>query len=229
MDKKLILVVDDDRDLVASMEAFLSARGFTVATAGNGKEAYARIVERPPRPDHPGRDDGLRRGGHGLRQRPQDRRPHPRHPHHHALGLQRPGRRARQGRSPRSWARTFRRRPSWRSPCGWPSLPSGSRRCLARESRTRATSARLRRGNGELSPGPARGAHRPLPRAADPATSGDPDARGLSLPGRHGGAGRRRSTLRWPASTASPPSTTSSASPRWASTSSRCAGAPPAM
>jgi DNA-binding response OmpR family regulator len=48
MDKKQILVVDDDRDLVASLEAFLSARGYTVTTAGNSKEAYTRIVENRP-------------------------------------------------------------------------------------------------------------------------------------------------------------------------------------
>jgi DNA-binding response OmpR family regulator len=48
MAKKHILVVDDDRDLVASVEAFLSARGYTVTTAGNSKEAYARIVENRP-------------------------------------------------------------------------------------------------------------------------------------------------------------------------------------
>jgi CheY-like chemotaxis protein len=45
---KKILLVDDDRDLVASMEAFLRARGFEVATAYNGKEAYARILESRP-------------------------------------------------------------------------------------------------------------------------------------------------------------------------------------
>ena len=45
---KKILVVDDDRDLVASMEAFLRARGFDVATANNGREAYERIVEKRP-------------------------------------------------------------------------------------------------------------------------------------------------------------------------------------
>ncbi len=48
MDKKLILVVDDDPDLVASVEAFLTARGYAVVTAGNSKEAYARIVEKRP-------------------------------------------------------------------------------------------------------------------------------------------------------------------------------------
>ncbi|HEY5529076.1 MAG TPA: response regulator [Thermoleophilia bacterium] len=48
MTTKKILVVDDDRDLVASMEAFLGARGFEVATAHNGREAYARIVESRP-------------------------------------------------------------------------------------------------------------------------------------------------------------------------------------
>jgi len=45
---KKILLVDDDRDLVASMEAFLEARGFAVATAHNGKEAYSRILESKP-------------------------------------------------------------------------------------------------------------------------------------------------------------------------------------
>jgi len=48
MGTKKILVVDDDRDLVASIEAFLAARGYTVATAGNGKEAYAQIVSDRP-------------------------------------------------------------------------------------------------------------------------------------------------------------------------------------
>jgi DNA-binding response OmpR family regulator len=48
MDEKQILVVDDDRDLVASLEAFLSARGYSVTTASNSKEAYARIVENRP-------------------------------------------------------------------------------------------------------------------------------------------------------------------------------------
>jgi len=48
MGTKKILVVDDDRDLVASVEAFLTARGYAVATANNGKEAYARIVADKP-------------------------------------------------------------------------------------------------------------------------------------------------------------------------------------
>jgi DNA-binding response OmpR family regulator len=48
MAAKKILVVDDDRDLVASMEAFLRVRGFDVATANNGREAYERIVEKRP-------------------------------------------------------------------------------------------------------------------------------------------------------------------------------------
>lgn len=48
MQDKRILVVDDDRDLVASIEAFLSARGFLVSTANNGKEAYASIVKERP-------------------------------------------------------------------------------------------------------------------------------------------------------------------------------------
>jgi DNA-binding response OmpR family regulator len=48
MSAKRILVVDDDRDLVTSIEAFLGARGFIVTTAGNSKEAYTRIVEDKP-------------------------------------------------------------------------------------------------------------------------------------------------------------------------------------
>ena len=48
MSAKKILVVDDDTDLVASIEAFLGARGFVVTTAGNSKEAYKRIVEDKP-------------------------------------------------------------------------------------------------------------------------------------------------------------------------------------
>ena len=48
MGTKKILIVDDDRDLVASVQAFLTARGYAVATAGNGKEAYARIVADRP-------------------------------------------------------------------------------------------------------------------------------------------------------------------------------------
>jgi DNA-binding response OmpR family regulator len=48
MGAKKILVVDDDRDLVAAIEAFLSSRGFAVATAGNGKEAYASILSDRP-------------------------------------------------------------------------------------------------------------------------------------------------------------------------------------
>lgn len=48
MKAKKVLVVDDDLDLVASIEAFLTARGFAVTTANNGKEAYARIVADSP-------------------------------------------------------------------------------------------------------------------------------------------------------------------------------------
>jgi len=48
MGTKKVLVVDDDRDLVASIEAFLGARGYAVSTAHNGKEAYASIVKDRP-------------------------------------------------------------------------------------------------------------------------------------------------------------------------------------
>ena len=48
MEAQKILLVDDDRDLVMSVEAFFTARGYSVETAHNGKEAYARIVARRP-------------------------------------------------------------------------------------------------------------------------------------------------------------------------------------
>ncbi len=48
MSAKKILLVDDDNDLVASVEAFLKARGYVVSTAGNSKEAYKRIVADSP-------------------------------------------------------------------------------------------------------------------------------------------------------------------------------------
>jgi DNA-binding response OmpR family regulator len=48
MSAKKILLVDDDKDLVASVEAFLGARGYTITTAGNSKEAYKRIVSDKP-------------------------------------------------------------------------------------------------------------------------------------------------------------------------------------
>ena len=48
MGGKKILLVDDDRDLLLSIETYLSARGYEVATAHNGKEAYARILADRP-------------------------------------------------------------------------------------------------------------------------------------------------------------------------------------
>jgi two-component system alkaline phosphatase synthesis response regulator PhoP/two-component system response regulator VicR len=48
MSAKKILLVDDDKDLVASIEAFLGARGYVITTAGNSKEAYKRIVSDKP-------------------------------------------------------------------------------------------------------------------------------------------------------------------------------------
>jgi DNA-binding response OmpR family regulator len=48
MSVKKILAVDDDKDLVASIEAFLGARDYAVTTAGNSKEAYKRIIEDKP-------------------------------------------------------------------------------------------------------------------------------------------------------------------------------------
>lgn len=43
-----ILLVDDDQDLVMSIKTYLEARGYQVATAHNGKEAYAQIIADRP-------------------------------------------------------------------------------------------------------------------------------------------------------------------------------------
>lgn len=43
-----ILIIDDDKDLVASMKIILESRGFQVRTAHDGKEGYNRILEKAP-------------------------------------------------------------------------------------------------------------------------------------------------------------------------------------
>jgi len=48
MKSKRILMVDDDRDLVASVKAFLEARGYDVDTANSGAEARERLGLRRP-------------------------------------------------------------------------------------------------------------------------------------------------------------------------------------
>jgi CheY-like chemotaxis protein len=48
MKAKRILMVDDDRDLVASVQAFLEARGYAVDTAHSGIEARERLAQRRP-------------------------------------------------------------------------------------------------------------------------------------------------------------------------------------
>lgn len=48
MKAKRILMVDDDRDLVASVKAFLEARGYEVDTANSGVEARERLALRRP-------------------------------------------------------------------------------------------------------------------------------------------------------------------------------------
>ena len=48
MKAKRILMVDDDRDLVAGVKAFLEARGYDVDTAHSGIEARERLAERRP-------------------------------------------------------------------------------------------------------------------------------------------------------------------------------------
>ena len=48
MEAKQILVVDDDRDLVASIEAFMRARGYDVWTAHSGIEAREQLKRMTP-------------------------------------------------------------------------------------------------------------------------------------------------------------------------------------
>ena len=45
MKAKQILVVDDDRDLVASIQAYMDARGYEVVTAHSGIEAREQLSE----------------------------------------------------------------------------------------------------------------------------------------------------------------------------------------
>ncbi len=45
---KHILIVDDDKDLVASMKTFLEARSYAVETAHNGSEARASLAKQRP-------------------------------------------------------------------------------------------------------------------------------------------------------------------------------------
>lgn len=45
---KSILVVDDDKDLVASVSAYLTARGYEVVTAHNSTEAKDEMTRRRP-------------------------------------------------------------------------------------------------------------------------------------------------------------------------------------
>lgn len=43
-----ILMIDDDRDLVQSIRIVLESKNYTVRTAFNGKEGYAKIQEKTP-------------------------------------------------------------------------------------------------------------------------------------------------------------------------------------
>ncbi len=47
-DKKVILVIDDDPDILDSIKAILSANGFDVATAMSGKEGTEKVKETNP-------------------------------------------------------------------------------------------------------------------------------------------------------------------------------------
>ncbi len=43
----MILVIDDDRDFLASVQALLESEGFDVVTASSGKEGLAKIEAQP--------------------------------------------------------------------------------------------------------------------------------------------------------------------------------------
>lgn len=43
-----ILMIDDDRDLVQSIQIVLESKNYTVRTAFNGRDGYARIQEKIP-------------------------------------------------------------------------------------------------------------------------------------------------------------------------------------
>ncbi len=47
-DKKVILVIDDDPDILDSIKAILSANGFDVETAMSGKEGVEKVKETNP-------------------------------------------------------------------------------------------------------------------------------------------------------------------------------------
>jgi CheY-like chemotaxis protein len=47
-DKKTILVIDDDPDILDSVEAILDAHGFEVVTAANASDGIARVQDSSP-------------------------------------------------------------------------------------------------------------------------------------------------------------------------------------
>ena len=48
MEKRNILVIDDDGDFTMSTKTFLEGRGYAVSTASNGKEAWEKIQAGKP-------------------------------------------------------------------------------------------------------------------------------------------------------------------------------------
>ncbi len=48
MDKKIILVVDDEPDIRSELGLFLEKQGYKVITAGNGKEAFDMYKKQKP-------------------------------------------------------------------------------------------------------------------------------------------------------------------------------------
>jgi CheY-like chemotaxis protein len=48
MEKKLILVVDDEYDICSELESFLTIKGYEVIIAQNGKEALSLYKKKKP-------------------------------------------------------------------------------------------------------------------------------------------------------------------------------------
>ncbi len=187
MGTRKILLVDDDRDLVASIEAFLTARGYAVTTANNGKEAYARIVADKPdlivldvmmdydeegmvlasalKTDGPTRDIPiLMLSGFNVQEDVREK------VLASLMGQDLP-------------AEVFMQKP-----CGWPSWPSASRHCC--EAPRPGVALNHWRGTVTNVPTTLDSPLRLLSRPAHPAPAGDPDQGGLSIPNCHERLGR---------------------------------------
>jgi DNA-binding response OmpR family regulator len=84
IEKKKILLVDDDPDYLFQLSIALQDMGFTVITASTQKEAEDIIEKTPARPGHSGLDDG--KPGYRLYSLPHHQRQVPRCTHHYCIG-----------------------------------------------------------------------------------------------------------------------------------------------